>query len=178
MNFLGELKHPCRHDAQNDSEVRKITHTFSIKKLISQQLFTQSQSATVYFICMISYTVAVCDCVFLLYDFFKLGGFRLTYFFLAISFFLLLLLTICFFFHMLYPISTKLGQNDRWVSRYKSYQQFDLKGHVRVTEVKKVILKENATPPTWFIGFWRNLVWITSRQVATEVINSLTLKVM
>ena len=32
MNFLGELKHPCRHDAQNDSEVRKITHTFSIKK--------------------------------------------------------------------------------------------------------------------------------------------------
>ena len=113
-------------------------------------------------------------------DFFKLGGFRLTYFFLAISFFLLLLLllTICFFFHMLYPISTKLGQNDYWVSHYKSYQQFDLKGHVRVTEVKKVILKENATPPTWFIGFWRNLVRITSRQVATKVINSLTLKVM
>ena len=33
MNFLGELKYPCRHDAQNDSEVRKITHTFSIKKI-------------------------------------------------------------------------------------------------------------------------------------------------
>ena len=47
---------------------------------------------------------------------------------------------------MLYPISTKLGQNDHWVSRYKSYQQFDLKGHVGVTEVKKVILKKNATP--------------------------------
>ena len=31
MNFLGELKHPCRHDAQNDSEVWKNTHTFSIK---------------------------------------------------------------------------------------------------------------------------------------------------
>ena len=31
MNFLGELKHPCRHNAQNDSEVRKITHTLSIK---------------------------------------------------------------------------------------------------------------------------------------------------
>ena len=31
MNFLRELKHPCRHDAQNDLEVRKITHTFSIK---------------------------------------------------------------------------------------------------------------------------------------------------
>ena len=79
---------------------------------------------------------------------------------------------------MLYPISTILGQNDHWVSRYKINQQFDLKGYVRVTEVNKVILKENATPPTWFIAFWRNLVRITSRQVATKVINSLTLKVM
>ena len=35
-------------------------------------------------------------------------------------------------------ISTKLGQNDQWVSGYKSYQQFDLKGHVGVTGVKKV----------------------------------------
>ena len=84
----------------------------------------------------------------------KLGGFRLTYFFLAISFFLLLLLlTICFFFHMLYQILTKLGQNDQWVTNYKSYQQFDLKGHVGVTGVKKVIFTENATPPTCFIGF-------------------------
>ena len=33
MNFRGELKHPCRHDAQNDSEVRKITHSFSMKKI-------------------------------------------------------------------------------------------------------------------------------------------------
>ena len=33
--FLGELKHPypCRHDAQNDSEMRKLTHTFSINIL-------------------------------------------------------------------------------------------------------------------------------------------------
>ena len=66
-------------------------------------------------------------------------------------------LTICFFFHMLYLISTKLGQNDLWVSRYTRYQQFDLKGHVGVTEVKKVILKENATPPTCFIDF--NVTW-------------------
>ena len=47
-------------------------------------------------------------------------------------------LTICFFFHMLYPMSTKLGQNDHWVSPYKSYQQFDLKGQIRVTGVKNV----------------------------------------
>ena len=33
MNFLGELEHSCRHDAQNDSEVRKITHTFSHEKI-------------------------------------------------------------------------------------------------------------------------------------------------
>ena len=32
----------------------------------------------------------------------------------------------------------KLGQNNQWVSGYKSYQQFDLKGHVEVTGVKKV----------------------------------------
>ena len=41
---------------------------------------------------------------------------------------------------MLYRILTKLGQNDQWVNGYKSYQQFDLKGHVEVTGVKKVIL--------------------------------------
>ena len=71
-------------------------------------------------------------------------------FFLSFFFFLL---TICFFFHMLHAILTKLGQNDQWVSGYKSYQQFDLKGHVGVTGVKKVIFTENATPPTCLIGF-------------------------
>ena len=48
-------------------------------------------------------------------------------------------LTICFFFHMLDRILTKLGQNDQWVGGYKSYQQFDLKGHVGVTGVKNVL---------------------------------------
>ena len=43
---------------------------------------------------------------------------------------------------MLYQILTKLGQNDQWVTNYKSYQQFDLKGHVGVTGVKKVIFTE------------------------------------
>ena len=60
-------------------------------------------------------------------------------------------LTICFFFHMLYRILTTLGQNDQWVNGYKSYQQFDLKGHIGVTGVKNVIFTENATPPTRFI---------------------------
>ena len=47
-------------------------------------------------------------------------------------------LTICFFFHKLHRISTKLGQNHQWVKGYKSYQQFDLKGQVGVTGVKNV----------------------------------------
>ena len=40
---------------------------------------------------------------------------------------------------MLDRILTKLGQNDQWVGGYKSYQQFDLKGHVGVTGVKNVL---------------------------------------
>ena len=47
-------------------------------------------------------------------------------------------LTICFFFYKLHRISTKLGQNHQWVKGYKSYQQFDLKGQIRVTGVKNV----------------------------------------
>ena len=55
------------------------------------------------------------------------------------SFFLsFFFLTICFFSHMLTRISTKLGHNDQWASGYKIYQQFDLKGHVGVTGVKKI----------------------------------------
>ena len=47
-------------------------------------------------------------------------------------------LTICFFFYKLYRISTKLGQNHQWVKGYRSYQQFDLKSQIGVTEVKNV----------------------------------------
>ena len=59
----------------------------------------------------------------------------------------------CYSSYMLHWILMKLGQNDQWVSGYKYYQQFDLKGHVGVTGVKKVFFMENATPPTCFIGF-------------------------
>ena len=48
-------------------------------------------------------------------------------------------LTICFFFYKLHRISTKLGQNYQWVNGYKSYQQFDDKGHIGVTGVKNVL---------------------------------------
>ena len=43
---------------------------------------------------------------------------------------------------MLDRISTKLGQNDQWVSGYKSYALFDLKGHIRVTGVKRSLLRK------------------------------------
>ena len=79
---------------------------------------------------------------------------------------------------MLNAISTKLGQNDQWVSGYKGYQQFDLKGHVGVTGVKKVKKLKNASPPTDYVAWSYNLVKIISGSVATKVINSLTLKVM
>ena len=45
----------------------------------------------------------------------------------------------CFSSYMLHWILTKFGQKHQWVSGYKSYQQFDLKCHVEVTGVKKVI---------------------------------------
>ena len=45
----------------------------------------------------------------------------------------------CISSYMLYWILTKLGQKHQWVSGYKSYALFDLKGHVEVTGVKKVI---------------------------------------
>ena len=124
-----------------------------------------------------------------IFPLFKLGGLRLTYFFLAISFFFFFFLShnllllphawsdfdqtwsewpvgewlqkLCFVWpqrsckghrgqkghfygkcissYMLYWILTKLGQKHQWVSGYKSYALFDLKGHVEVTGVKKVI---------------------------------------
>ena len=48
-------------------------------------------------------------------------------------------LTICFFFYKLPRISTKLGQNLKLVSGYKSYQQFDPKCYVGVTGVKSIL---------------------------------------
>ena len=75
---------------------------------------------------------------------------------------------------MLYRILTKLGQNDQWVSGYKSYQQFDLKGHVGVTGVKKVIFTENATPPTHYIAGARDSCILT---ILTSSTNLITLQV-
>ena len=100
--------------------------------------------------------------------------FHLTYFFLPISFFLssffFLLLTICYYFHILGPISTKLGQKYVWVNSYKSYTRFDLKGHVGVTGVKKVIFTiKVSTPLGYMVWLWDSCIW-SSLRPSTKVI--------
>ena len=67
-------------------------------------------------------------------------------------------LTICFFFHMLYRISTKLGHKHWWVHGYKSYKRFDLKGHVGVNRGQIVKNLPNATCPTNKVLWAPNLV--------------------
>ena len=72
MNFLGELKHPCRHDAQNDSEVRKITHSFSIKKInISTTIYSGFFVFFVlfFFVCLFVCFVCLFVCLFFLFLF-------------------------------------------------------------------------------------------------------------
>ena len=61
MNFLGELKHPCRHDAQNDSDGRKITHTFSMKKI---NISTTIYSGFFLFVCLFVLFCFVFVCLF------------------------------------------------------------------------------------------------------------------
>ena len=76
------------------------------------------------------YTVAVCDCVFLLYDFLLSAvNISLTY----IS-------------NMARPILTKLGHKYRVTTPFMSHDQIAARGHVGVTGVKKVIFTKNATP--------------------------------
>ena len=107
----------------------------TIQILLTLPFFTQSQSATVYFFCTISYTVAVCACVFHLYDFF-----------------LLLLLSssvntsLTYISDITLPISTRLGHKYRLTTPFMSHDQIRVKGHVGVTGVKKVIFTKNATP--------------------------------
>ena len=132
---------------------------------VSLWFFTQSQSATVYFFCTISYTVAVCDCVFLLYDFFLLLIYTVAVcdcVFLLYDFFLLLILLLLLLLStlqsLIFPtwlnrfwpdLVTSIG----WPSPFMSHDQIRVKGHVGVTGVKKVIFTKNATPPTNYVAW-------------------------
>ena len=80
----------------------------------------------------------------------KLGGSRLTYWDLDVSSFFLLsfFLTICFFFHMLDRIFTKLGQKQVWVDGYKTYGSKNSSGVIWGHRGQKDDFTKNATPPT------------------------------
>ena len=79
-------------------------------------------------------------------------------------------LTIYYSFDILGPISTKLGQKYVWVNRYKSYTRFDLKGHVGVTGVKKVIFtRKVSTPLGYMVWLWDSWTW-SSLRPSTKVI--------
>ena len=105
---------------------------------------------------------------FLLSSFFMLRGTRnilcsFHFFCLLSSVFCLLsfFLTICFFFHMLDRISTKLGHKYLWVTGYKSYASIWPQRSRRGHEVKfKIFTKKDSTPLRsklllWNLGAWR-----------------------
>ena len=90
----------------------------------------------------------------------KLGGMPpnllLVSCFLLSFFFLSFFLTICFFFHMLDRIFTKLGQKQVWVDGYKTYGSKNSSGVT--TGVKKMILRKTLLllQITWY-GLVTNL---------------------
>ena len=94
------------------------------------------------------YTVAVCDCVFLLYDFLHSRSLRL---FLSSVRFLSsssVNTSKSYISDMTWPILTRLGHKYRLTIPFMSHDQIRVKGHVGVTGVKKVIFTKNATSPT------------------------------
>ena len=64
------------------------------------------------------------------------------------SSFFFLLLTICFFFHMLDWIFIKLGQKHVWVNGYKTYGFKNSCGVIWGHRGQKCHFTKNATPPT------------------------------
>ena len=73
-----------------------------------------------------------------------LGKGRMSSSFFFLSFFL----TICFFFHMLDRIFTKLGQKQVWVDGYKTYGSKNSSGVIWGHRGQKDDFTKNATPPT------------------------------
>ena len=61
---------------------------------------------------------------------------------------------------MTWPILTRLGHKYRFTIPFISYDQIEVKGHVGVTGVKKVIFTKNTTPPTVYVAWSRDLcIW-------------------
>ena len=87
-----------------------------------------------------SYAVAVCDCVFHLYDFFFLLLSSVNIFFLT------------YMSGMTSPILTILGHKYRLTIPFMSWDQIGVKGQVGVIGVKKVIFAKNATSSTDYVA--------------------------
>ena len=98
-----------------------------------------------------SYTVAVCDCVFHLYDFLHSRSLRLcisSVRFLSSSSSSSVNTSKSYISDMTWPILTRLGHKYRLTIPFMWHNQIRVKGHVGVTGVKKVIFTKNATSPT------------------------------
>ena len=99
---------------------------------------------------LVSYTVAVCDCVFLLYDFLHSRSLRLCI--SSVRFLSSSSSSVntskSYISDMTWPILTRLGHKYRLTIPFMSHDQIRVKGHVGVTGVKKVIFTKNATSPT------------------------------
>ena len=58
---------------------------------------------------------------------------------------------------MTWPILTKLGNENRLTIPFMSHDQIGVKGHIGVIGFKKVIFAKNATPPTDYVAWSRDL---------------------
>ena len=134
------------------SQSATVCRSLRLRLCISSVRFlTQSQSATVYFICMISF-----------FFFLHSRSLRLCISSVRFLLFLLLLLSsvnisLTYISHMTRPILTKLGHKYRLTTPFMSHDQIGVKGHVGVIGFKKVIFTKNATPPTDYVAWSRDL---------------------
>ena len=90
----------------------------------------------------IFYTVAVCDCVFHLYNFLHSRSRRLC--FVSVRFLSSVNISKSYISDMTRPILTRLGHKYRLTIPFMSYDQIGVKGHVGVTGVKKVIFTKKS----------------------------------
>ena len=69
----------------------------------------------------------------------------------------------------LHPILTKLGHNDRYLDHYSGTKDGGVRGHHRVTGVKKVICTKKASSPSDYVALTRDLYICSSLTPSTKV---------
>ena len=141
-------------------------HSRSLRLCISSVWFlTQSQSATVYFFCMISF-------------FFFLHSRSLRLCISSVRFLLLLLssvnISLTYISDMTWPILTRLGHKYQLTTPFMSHDQIGVKGHVGVIGFKKVyssyrlrsmitwlmyVIELETLYKSYAIRFWSKVIW-------------------